>query len=133
MFFKSRQIIIVCKPDSHKTLYEWVEDLERNGVVKTVVHKRWTGKRHETDAYRHVSAVPLRDTDDALLVNWCEITTRAEDGKVQSGWAECNEAQHPGHFGNCWASLPQPNLRTVALIPRGHKKHVPTLPDFNGN
>ena len=79
---KQLEFILVCKPDSHKTLYEWVDDLERNGVVKTVVHKRWTGKRHEIDTYRYVDAVPLRDADDALLVNWCEIITRTEDGKV---------------------------------------------------
>lgn len=79
---KQLEFILVCKPDSHKTLYEWVDDLEREGVVKTMVRKRWTGKRQEIDTYRYVSAVPLRDTDDALLVNWCEITTRAEDGKV---------------------------------------------------
>lgn len=76
------EFILVCKPDSHKTLYEWVDDLERKGVVKTVIHKRWTGKRHEIDTYRYVDAVPLRDTDDALLVNGCEITTHGEDGKV---------------------------------------------------
>ncbi len=35
-----------------KTLYEWVDDLGRNGIVKTVVHKRWTGKQHEN---RHLS------------------------------------------------------------------------------
>src|SRR5690606_16805083 len=79
---KQLEFILVCKPDSHKTLYEWVDDLQREGVVKTMVRKRWTGKRREIDTYRYVSAVPLRDTDDALLVNWCEITTRAEDGKV---------------------------------------------------
>jgi hypothetical protein len=79
---KGLEFILVCKPDSHKTLYEWVDDLERNGVVKTVVRTRWTGKRHETDTYRYVSAVPLRDADDALSVNWCEITTRTADGKV---------------------------------------------------
>ena len=45
------------KPDSHKTLYEWVDDLDRNGVVKTAVHKRWTGKRHEIDTYRYVTAI----------------------------------------------------------------------------
>jgi hypothetical protein len=76
------EFILVCKPDSHKTLYEWVDDLERNGIVKTVVHKRWTGKRYETDSYRYVNAVPLRNADDALTVNWCEITTRTADGKV---------------------------------------------------
>ena len=79
---KQFEFILVCKPDSHKTLYEWVDDLERNGVVQTVMDKRWTGKHYEIDTYRYVSAVPLRDTDDALLVNWSEITTRAEDGKV---------------------------------------------------
>ena len=79
---KGLEFILVCKPDSHKTLYEWVDDLERNGIVKTVVRTRWTGKRHETDTYRYVSAVPLRDADDALSVNWCEITTRTADGKV---------------------------------------------------
>ena len=82
LLVKGLEFILVCKPDSHKTLYEWVDDLERNGIVKTVVHKRWTGKRYETDTYRYVSAVPLRNADDALSVNWCELTTRSADGKV---------------------------------------------------
>jgi len=51
---KQLEFILVCKPDSHKTLYEWVDDLDRNGVVKTVVRKRWTGKRNEIDTYRYV-------------------------------------------------------------------------------
>jgi len=65
---KGLELIPVCKPDSHKTLYEWVDDLGRNGVVKTVTCKRWTGKRREMDTYRYVGAVPLRDADDALIV-----------------------------------------------------------------
>jgi hypothetical protein len=79
---KGFEFILVCKADSHKTLYEWVDDLERNGIVKTVVRTRWTGKRYETNTYRYVSAVPLRNADDALSVNWCEITSRITDGKV---------------------------------------------------
>jgi hypothetical protein len=79
---KGLEFILVCKADSHKTLYEWVDDLDRNGIVKSVVRTRWTGKRHETDSYRYVSAVPLRNADDALTVNWCEITTRTADGKA---------------------------------------------------
>ena len=78
---KELEFILVCKPDSHKTLYEWVDDLDRNGVVRTVERKRWTGKRHEIDTYRYVNAVPLRNADDALVVNWCELTTRTEDGQ----------------------------------------------------
>jgi hypothetical protein len=79
---KGFEFILVCKPLSHKTLYEWVDDLERNGSVKTMVHTRWTGKRQETDTYRYVSAVPLRDADDSLTVTWCEISTRTADGKA---------------------------------------------------
>lgn len=79
---KKLEFILVCKPDSHKTLYEWVDDLDRNGVVRTVKRQRWTGKCHEIDTYRYVNAVPLRDADEALMVNWCELTTRTEDGQV---------------------------------------------------
>jgi hypothetical protein len=76
------EFILVCKPDSHPLLYEWVEFLERSGNVKTLVRKRWTGKRHEIDTYRYVGAVPLRDGDDALVVNWCELTTTTLDSQV---------------------------------------------------
>jgi hypothetical protein len=74
--------ILVCKPDSHATAYEWLEHLQRNGAVQTVVRTRWTGRRRETDTYRFAESVPLRDADDALMVSWCEITTTGEDGKV---------------------------------------------------
>jgi hypothetical protein len=71
--------ILVCKPASHAVTYEW---LERIGAVRTVVRTRRAGKRHETDTHRYAAAVPLRDADDALKVNWCEPTTTAADGKV---------------------------------------------------
>jgi hypothetical protein len=74
--------IFVCKPESHKTLYEWVEGLEVTGGVQTVSAKRWTGKTHETDTYRFVNQVPLRDGAEALLVNWCELITTSAEGKV---------------------------------------------------
>jgi hypothetical protein len=74
--------ILVCKPSSHPATYEWLEYLERNGAVRTVVRTRWTGKRHETDTYRYAAAVPLRDAKDAMEVNWCELTTTTADGKV---------------------------------------------------
>ena len=68
--------VYVCKADSHKTLYKRVAELEVEGAVKTVVVKRWLGgKRYEFDTYRFVNQVPVRDGEDALLVNWCELTT----------------------------------------------------------
>ena len=74
--------ILVCKPESHQTLYEWVGDLDNTGGVQTVTRQRRRGKHTETDSYRFVSQVPLRDGDDALPVNWCELTTARADGTV---------------------------------------------------
>jgi hypothetical protein len=37
--------IFVCLETSHKTLYEWLEFLERNGEVKTLEKKQWDGKK----------------------------------------------------------------------------------------
>jgi vacuolar-type H+-ATPase subunit E/Vma4 len=36
--------ILVCKPDSHQTLYQWLKGLETRRAIETVVEKRWTGK-----------------------------------------------------------------------------------------
>ena len=81
--------LLTCKPDSHPILYEWLCDLERGGHVHTVIQIRRQGKRLYTDTYRYASTVPLRDTDDALMVNWCELTTTASDGKIlyRNAWA----------------------------------------------
>ena len=74
--------ILVCKPDSHKTLYEWVAGLESTGGVQKLVRKRRRGKKIEIDTYRFVNRVSLRDGDDALEVNWCELTSTNADGIV---------------------------------------------------
>jgi hypothetical protein len=81
--------LFTCKPDSHDALYEWVADFERNGNLKILTRIRWTGKRRLTDSYRYVNQAPLRDTDDALMVNWLELTTTDQDGKVvyRNAWA----------------------------------------------
>ena len=73
--------ILVCKPDSHKTLYQWIEELDSSDI-NTLKVKRWTGKRHEIDTYRFVNNVPLKDAENALHVNWCELTTTLSDGQI---------------------------------------------------
>jgi len=82
MLEQGLDFILTCKPDSHKTLYQWLDELENMQAVETIVEKRWTGKRHEIDTYRFAIQVPLRDSDDALNVNWCELTTTLPDGKI---------------------------------------------------
>jgi Transposase DDE domain len=70
--------ILVCRPQSHTTLYEYLDGID----LPTVRVKRWTGKVEETYTYRYLNGVPLRDSEDALLVNWCEVTVTRPDGKV---------------------------------------------------
>jgi len=73
--------ILVCKPDSHKTLYQWIDELQAMDAVETLVEKRWTGKSHHIYTYRFVNKVPVRDGEDALEVNWCELTITSATGK----------------------------------------------------
>lgn len=73
--------ILVCKPSSHQTLYEWVDDFERAGQVQYIEKRHWTGKRHITQHYRFMNQVPLRNSDDAMLVNWCEIIEVDDQGR----------------------------------------------------
>ena len=75
--------ILTCKEESHKTLYEYLGFLKED--IKTVQVRRWTGRRFLLDTYRFLNGVPLRDGEDALEVNWCELITTVEDsgkGKV---------------------------------------------------
>ena len=36
----------------------------------------------KTYTYRYLNQVPLRDSEDALLVNWCELTITDGKGKT---------------------------------------------------
>lgn len=74
--------LLTCKPDSHKTLYECVNALEKLNKLNTMVVHRRHGKKHFIDTYRFVNQVPLRDGDDALIVNWCEIQTIDHHGEI---------------------------------------------------
>lgn len=75
--------IFVCKPDSHKTLYEWIDGLAAAGELHQFSHRRWNGRFHELHTYRYANDVPLREGENALLVNWCELTiTKTADGTI---------------------------------------------------
>jgi hypothetical protein len=69
--------ILVCKEESHKTLYEYVQFQPEE--IETVKIRRWTGKRYLVDTYRFLNGVPLKEGEDALEVNWCELITRIEE------------------------------------------------------
>ena len=75
--------IFTCLPDSHRALYDWLNYLETLGEVKMVETRQWNKRSQEIYQYRYGNQIPIRDTQPALLVNWCELTlTREHDGKV---------------------------------------------------
>ena len=79
---KNLNFIFVCKPSSHKWLSEWlaeadpVEDLHEFSLTK------WTGTEHLKLTYLYANGVPLKDGEDALLVNWAQLTITNEEGAV---------------------------------------------------
>ena len=70
--------LFTAKPSSHKTLYEWLDGAD----VPTMERKVKQGARFVTHRYRWLEGVPLRDGQDALLVNWLEIEIVDATGKV---------------------------------------------------
>jgi hypothetical protein len=99
--------ILTCKPQSHELLYEWVSDQASLGHRHTVQQVRKIGKQQFTDTYAYVNLVPLRDSDDALMVNWCELRTTDALGKVI--------------FYNAWATshnITDANVAEIALAGR---------------
>jgi hypothetical protein len=71
--------ILVCKPESHVALYEQVDFLDKSGEVEQLSLRHWNGRYAEIHHYRWVNGVPLRRGEEALQVNWCEITITRED------------------------------------------------------
>ena len=70
--------IFVCKPSSHPLIEEYISGAELPSHVVRVKH----GRSWDTHHYRWMNAVPLRDSKDALAVNWFEITIMNADGKT---------------------------------------------------
>lgn len=75
--------IFVCKPESHKGLYQWLDFLEKNEGVQTITQRHWNGKGGELWQYRFALEIPLRNREDALRVNWFELViTDEKTGKI---------------------------------------------------
>ena len=93
--------LFTCKPSSHPTTSEWIEDFARSGLLNThsVILAKSQGKAkgkripkvvRERWSFRFMEDVSLRNADDALLVNWLELTVTDDDlGTVlyHNAWA----------------------------------------------
>jgi hypothetical protein len=74
--------LCVCKPQSHKYLYESVDSYRRAGQLESFSETSWDGKERRTTTYEWLEDVPLRGTDDALSVGWVSIRVAGEDGRT---------------------------------------------------
>ena len=70
--------IFTCKPDSNKTLYDFIAGAEPHELSIT---GKLRAKR-QTVHYRWFNAVPLRDGLDAMAVNFIALTAADAKGKV---------------------------------------------------
>ncbi len=74
--------ILICKPDSHKELYEWLNGFKEGVNIFSFTKKKWNGKFNEFHTYRYANCLPLRSSEDTLWVNWCELTITDKNQKV---------------------------------------------------
>ena len=92
--------ILVCKPESHAFLYEQLGELARLHLLSQCVSTCWNGEgkgRHEAWTYRYVNDVWLRDSDDAICVNWCELLVTNIDSQLD-GRVGCAELLYHNSF-----------------------------------
>jgi hypothetical protein len=66
--------ILVCKPDSHTTLYERLAFWQQTDAIKEVESRQRSRNVTKIMRYRYLNDVFLRSGPDALSVNWLEIT-----------------------------------------------------------
>jgi hypothetical protein len=70
--------LLTAKPASHKALYDFMQGTALN--ERTITQK--TAGKRLTYRYRWFEGVPLRDSKDAMLVNWLAITITDAKGKI---------------------------------------------------
>ena len=75
--------LFTCKPASHSHLSQWVEALEPGRDLHIAKLKvKGQSNRWEHHQYRWANGVPLTDSDDALQVNWCDVTVTDDAGQI---------------------------------------------------
>ena len=66
--------IFTCKPDSHPKFYERLAFWQATGGMAEREGRRWNGRFTEVTLVRYINDVLLRGGDEALSVNWFDIT-----------------------------------------------------------
>lgn len=75
---KKLDFILVCKPDSHKALYDFIG----NAPMQSVEFREKTGpNRGRITRLSFINQVPLNGNEDTVLVNWVSIEESDRNGK----------------------------------------------------
>ncbi|MEB3189024.1 MAG: ISNCY family transposase [Snowella sp.] len=75
--------LFVCLPESHSTLYEFLDYADRVGEVYSFHERRRHGRDWHDYHYRWTHHLPLKDDAAALSTHWFEVTvSRRSDGQV---------------------------------------------------
>jgi hypothetical protein len=73
--------ILVCKKESHPWLYDYVEHLDtgkKDEDMHTLTIRKWNGTTAIHTTYQFAQHVPLKESADSLVVNWCGVEVRCE-------------------------------------------------------
>lgn len=80
--------IFVCHRQTHAAMYDIIDAVAALDRLPTLTRRHWNGKHGEQWHYRYLTDLPMRQGEDALRVNWCELTiTHEQSGEV----LYCNE------------------------------------------
>jgi hypothetical protein len=66
--------IFTCKPDSHPKFYERVAFWQATDALAAREERHWNGRFTEVTLVRYLNDVLLRSGEDALSVNWFDLT-----------------------------------------------------------
>jgi hypothetical protein len=101
--------LFVCKPESHPTLYQWVNRLPPGPDLGPSQERVKVGTPWHPYTYRWAHQGPLAEGAEALKVHWCEVTVPAPDGQ--------------GLYPNAWLTdWPIPAQNVVALVASGRAR-----------
>lgn len=83
--------IFVCKPQSHPWLTEYIDNCDPKKDLNEFSFTQKKGKERFLHTYRFINGVPLRDTKDAIMVNWVQLTITDQNNKVVFKNAYCTD------------------------------------------
>jgi hypothetical protein len=100
---KRMHFVFVAKPESHRELIEWVEELDRQGECVKGKWEEEAGRKRRIFEYRIAEIVPLK-ADAKVGVNYVEVWERDQNGKLL--------------YHNSWVTDLDVDAENVAVIVR---------------